>query len=99
MVRRESEPSVTQLRDKCKAWQENTVGAGNTCSIRKLYIDLQRPPFGLLGVPHSAFVLGFVLKTWLTGQRKLQWTDGVTSKALEQRRGGDYRGGGERRRR
>jgi hypothetical protein len=74
---------LTQLRDKCKAWQDNTVGAGNTCSIRKLYIDLQRPPFGLLGVPHSALVLGFVLKTWLTGQRKLQWTDGVTSKALD----------------
>jgi len=74
---------LTQLRDKCKAWQDNTVGAGNNCSIRKLYIDLQRPPFGLLGVPHSAFVLGFVLKTWLTGQRKLQWTDGVTSKALD----------------
>ena len=74
---------LTQLRDKCKTWQDNTVGAGNICSIRKLYIDLQRPPFGLLGVPHSAFVLGFVLKTWLTGQRKLQWTDGVTSKALD----------------
>lgn len=74
---------LTQLRDKCKAWLDNTVGTGNTCSIRKLYIDLQRPPFGLLGVPHSAFVLGFVLKTWLTGKRKLQWTDGVTSKALD----------------
>ena len=74
---------LTKLRDKCKAWQDNTVGAGNTCSIRKLYIDLQRPPFGLLCVPHSAFVLGFVLKTWLTGQRKLQWTDGVKSKALD----------------
>ncbi len=75
---------LTHLRDKCKAWQDNTVGAGNSCSIRKLYIDLQRPPYGLLGVPHSAFVLGFVLKTWLTGQRKLQWTDGVISKALDE---------------
>jgi Cdc6-like AAA superfamily ATPase len=74
---------LTQLRDFCKKRQDNTVGVGNTCSIRKIYIDLQRPPFGLLGVPHSAFVLGFVLKTWLTGQRKLQWTDGVTSKALD----------------
>lgn len=74
---------LTQLRNKCKAWQDNTVGSGNTCSIRKLYIELQRPPFGLLCVPHSAFVMGFVLKTWLTGQRKLQWTDGVTSKALD----------------
>jgi len=74
---------LTQLRDFCKKRQDTTVGAGNTCSIRKLYIDLQRPPYGLLCVPHSAFVLGFVLKTWLTGQRKLQWTDGVTSKALD----------------
>ena len=74
---------LTKLRDFCKKRQDSTVGAGNTCSIRKLYIDLQRPPFGLLGVPHSAFVLGFVLKTWLTGQRKLQWTDGVTSKTLD----------------
>lgn len=74
---------LTQIRDFCKKRQDSTVGAGNTCSIRKLYIDLQRPPYGLLCVPHSAFVLGFVLKTWLTGQRKLQWTDGVTSKALD----------------
>ncbi len=74
---------LTQLRDFCKKRQDSTVGAGNTCSIRKLYIDLQRPPYGLLCVPHSAFVLGFVLKTWLTGQRKLQWTDGVTSKTLD----------------
>jgi len=74
---------LTMLRDFCKKRQDTTVGAGNTCSIRKLYIDLQRPPFGLLCVPHSALVLGFVLKTWLTGQRKLQWTDGVSSKTLD----------------
>lgn len=74
---------LTRLRDFCKKRQDSTVGVGNTCSIRKLYIGLQRPPYGLLCVPHSAFVLGFVLKTWLTGQRKLQWTDGVTSKALD----------------
>jgi len=74
---------LTQMRDFCKKRLDNTVGKGNECSLRKLYIDLQRPPYGLLMVPHSAFVLGFVLKTWLTGQRKLQWTDGVTSKALD----------------
>ena len=74
---------LTQLRDFCKKRQDNTIGAGNTFSLSKLYIDLQRPPFGLLCVPHSAFVLGFVLKTWLSGQRKLQWTDGVTSKTLD----------------
>lgn len=75
--------ALTQLRDFCKKRQDSTVGVGNTCSIRKIFIDLQRPPFGLLCVPHSAFVLGFVLKTWLTGQRKLQWTDNVTSRPLD----------------
>ncbi|WP_136523554.1 transposase [Geomonas ferrireducens] len=75
---------LMQLMEFCKKRQDNTVGDGNPCSIRKLYIDLQRPPFGLMCVPHSAFVLGFVLKTWLTGQRKLQWTDGVTSKTLDE---------------
>ena len=74
---------LAQLRDFCKKRQDTTVGAGNNCSIRKLFIDLQRPPFGLMGVPHSAFVLGFVLKTWLTGQRKLQWTDGVNTRPLD----------------
>lgn len=74
---------LSQLRTLCKKRQDTTVGAGNNCSIRKLYIELQRAPYGLLCVPHSAFVLGFVLKTWLTGQRKLQWTDGITSKALD----------------
>lgn len=76
--------SLTQLRDKCKKWQDNTVGStGGLCSIRKLYIDLQRPPFGLLCIPHSAFVLGFVLKIYLTGQRNLQWTDGIQSRPLD----------------
>ena len=74
---------LTQLRDLCKKKQDNAVGAGNPCSIRKIYIELQRPPFGLLSVPHSAFVLGFVLKGWLEGLRKLQWTDGVQSMALD----------------
>jgi len=75
--------ALAQLRDFCKKRQDNTVGAGNTCSIRKLYIDLQRPPYGLLCVPHSAFVLGFILKGWLEGHRKLQWTDGLRSMALD----------------
>lgn len=74
---------LTQLRDRAKSYLDNTVGKGGPCSIRKLFIDLRRPPFGLLAVPHSAFVLGFVLKGFLTGQRKLQWTDGIQSHALD----------------
>ena len=88
---------LTQLRDFCKKRQDSTVGAGNTCSIRKLYIDLQRPPFGLLCIPHSAFVLGFVLKTWLTGQRKTamdRWRD--EQEIRHNRFGRNHRSGGKR---
>ncbi len=74
---------ITKIKDYCKKRLDNTVGAGSTCSVRKIYIDLQRPPYGLLSVSHSAFVLGFVLKPWLSGKRKLQWTDGITSKVLD----------------
>lgn len=74
---------LTQLRNACKSKLDNTVGRGETGSLRKFYIDLQRPPFGLIGVPYSAFVLGLVLKEWLTSSRQLQWTDGTISKKLD----------------
>lgn len=74
---------LTQIRDKCKKWLDNTVGKGAECSLRKLYLELQRPPYGLICVPYTAFVLGFVLKEWLTSTRQLQWTDGTISQKLD----------------
>lgn len=74
---------LTHLRDLCKSKLDNTVGRGEVGSLRKFYIDMQRPPFGLICVPYSAFVLGFVLREWLTGVRQLQWTDNTISKKLD----------------
>ena len=74
---------LTKIRDFCKKHLDKTTGQGNPCSIRKLYIDLQRPPYGLQCVPFSAFVLGFVLREWLKSTRQLQWTDGKLSKKLD----------------
>ena len=49
----------------------------------KIYIELQRVPYGLRCVPYSAFVLGFVLKGWLTKKPPLQWTNGQITKRLD----------------
>ena len=83
----ESNPEhpLAQLRDFCRNKLNNALnGSLGTCSIRKIFIDLQRPPFGLLGVGYSAFVMGAVMKDWLDGGRQqLQWTDGVQSLPLD----------------
>jgi hypothetical protein len=74
---------LTKMRNFCLDKRKNTVGKNNpcSCSIRKIYIDLQRPPFGLQCVPYSAFVLGFILKEWL--HENLQWTNGQITKPLD----------------
>ncbi len=74
---------LTQLRNACMSKLDNTVGRGETGSLRKFYIDLQRPPFGLLGVPYSAFAFGFVLRECFSSRRQYQWTDGTVSQKLD----------------
>jgi hypothetical protein len=75
--------SFSKMRDLCDKKLKNTVGANTTCSVRKIYIELQRAPYGLRCVPYSAFVLGFVLKGWLTKKPPLQWTNGQMTKPLD----------------
>jgi hypothetical protein len=70
----------TQMRNFCKTRLNNTLANG--CSVRRMYIELQRAPYGLLKIPYSAFVLGFVLKEWLSDGR-LQWADGRMSFPLD----------------
>lgn len=78
-----SQHSFSKMRDLCEKKIKNTVGANTTCSVRKIYIELQRAPYGLRCVPYSAFVLGFVLKGWLTKKPSLQWTNGQITKRLD----------------
>lgn len=70
-----------------KVWElfegkiKNTIGKGTNCSIRKVYIELRRSPFGMRPNALSAFVLGFVLKEILT--RNYQWTNEQITQPLD----------------
>jgi hypothetical protein len=59
----------------------NTIGKGGQLSVRKVYIELQRAPFGMRYNALSAFVLGFVLRGILS--KNYQWTDGRLTKPLD----------------
>ena len=76
---------LTRLRDLCKNKLHNAIsGPTGTCSVRKIFLEIQRAPFGLLAIPYSAFVMGFVMKEWLNNPRQqLQWTNGSLSKRLD----------------
>lgn len=59
----------------------NTVGKGGQQSLRKVYIELKRAPFGLRYNALSAFVLGYCLRDIL--QKGYQWTNGQLTRPLE----------------
>lgn len=76
---------LTKLRDHCKKKLENALnGSSGKCSIRKILADLVKPPFGLLYVPYTAFIMGVAMSEWLdTSRRALQWTDRTKSDELD----------------
>jgi hypothetical protein len=59
----------------------NTVGKGGQQSIRLIYIELQRAPYGLRYNALSAFVLGFCLRDTL--KKNYQWTNGQLTRPLD----------------
>jgi hypothetical protein len=59
----------------------NTVGRGGHQSIRVVYLELKRAPYGLRYNALSAFVLGFCLRDIL--QKNYQWTNGQLTQPLD----------------
>lgn len=59
----------------------NTVDRGGQQSIRKIYIELKRAPYGLRYNALSAFVLGYCLRDIL--QKNYRWTNGQISSDLD----------------
>ena len=59
----------------------NTVGRGGQQSVRVVYIELKRAPFGLRYNALSAFVLGYCLRDIL--QKNYRWTNGQISNDLD----------------
>ncbi len=74
---------LTELRNHCKNKLENALKSGK-CSVRKILADLVKPPFGLLYVPYTAFIMGVAMREWLDKSRRvLQWVDNVQSDPLD----------------
>ena len=59
----------------------NTVSRGGQQSIRLIYIELKRAPYGLRYNALSAFVLGYCLRDIL--QKNYRWTNGQISNDLD----------------
>lgn len=59
----------------------NTVGRGGQQSIRVIYIELKRAPYGLRYNALSAFVLGYCLRNILA--KNYRWTNGQISNDLD----------------
>jgi hypothetical protein len=59
----------------------NSIDKGGTLSVRKVYIELQRAPFGMRYNALSAFVLGIVLRDILN--KNYQWTNEQLTKPLD----------------
>lgn len=75
---------LTQLRDYCKKKLDNALNGSGKCSVRKILADLVKPPFGLLYVPYTAFIMGVAMHEWLdTSKRALQWTNITDSGELD----------------
>ncbi|MCW2279509.1 hypothetical protein [Heliophilum fasciatum] len=72
---------IAKIRDLFEKKIANTVGKGSTFSIRKVYIELQRAPYGMKYNVLSAFVLGFVLKDIVA--RGYQWDNNQKTGPLD----------------
>lgn len=62
---------LAQIRSLFDKKVYNTIGKGSTLSVRKVYIELQRAPYGMKYNALSAFVLGIALRHFL--DRGYQW--------------------------
>ena len=60
---------------------ENTVGKGGEFSLRKVYLELKRAPYGMRPCGITAFCLGFCLRFLLT--KGYQWTDKKITQELD----------------
>lgn len=76
-----SEHPLVAIRNLFKKKIANTIDKGTSLSIRKVYIELQRAPFGLKYNCLSGFVLGFALSYIL--DKNYQWTNEQLTRPLD----------------
>jgi len=73
--------SLTQIHSFFKKKISNTIDKGSNLSIREVYLELQRAPYGMKYNVLSAFVLGFVLRDIIT--KDYQWDNGQKTGSLD----------------
>ena len=74
---------LTQLHAHCKKKLDGALNGSGKCSVRKILADLVKPPYGLLYVPYTAFIMGVAMREWLSASKRLQWTDIADSGELD----------------
>lgn len=72
---------LTKVHELFEKKIANTIGRGTNLSLRKVYIELQRAPYGMKYNVLSAFTLGFLLKDVLV--KGYQWTNEQITKSLD----------------
>ena len=79
------EDANNPLRKIRGVWEQHLrcLDDGERCSIRAVWAELSRPPYGLLPNAFAAFVLGLTLRPVLQG-RNLTLSNGQTSIPLEE---------------
>lgn len=71
---------ISKIKLKVKSTVDEYFQKEGRVSIVTIYDELKKPPFGFLPCNLTAFVLGFVLKEYLTGT--FSWTDGMQNEVL-----------------
>jgi len=72
---------IAQIRALFDKKIANTIGKGTNLSIRKVYIELQRAPFGMKYNALSAFILGIALRHII--DKGYQWDNGQKTGSLD----------------
>lgn len=70
------------IRSLLQKKYDNTVGRNTNFSLRKVFIELKRAPYGMRYNCLSAFSLGFCLR-WVL-KKNCQWTNGQINHALDE---------------
>lgn len=72
----------SKIRAMLEKKYDNTVARGTNLSLRKVYIELKRAPYGMRYNCLSAFTLGFCL-SWVL-DKNCQWTNGQLNYPLDE---------------
>lgn len=71
---------LSHIREFFEKKVKNTIGAGSLFSLRRVYLELKRAPYGMRATCITAFCLGFCLRFLLN--KNYQWTDGKMTDEL-----------------